>query len=511
MYRVLIVDDEMTVVRGLSQAVDWDDYNLEIILATTDATEAAAYITQKKVDLLITDVSMPEINGLELIKLAKKHQPMIRCVVISAYDRFDFVKQALALGAENYLLKPVDKTELHETLTKTVENMSNEEFGNMLDISNRMAFRSNILDRWVRNAIDEEELTERAQFLEIDIDSENWSVVVIQPYNTDAGFSHSLQLISYLQGSAQQQQKDLGMGAHYFINGSFQIIGILHDFSQDKPSREAFCDYMAALEIFASQRHISYFASVGPVVPSFLDVTRSYEQAARFIRAAWFAESPVFCADFDLAYEKEDKRKIQNWIEQGRTSDLISWLRRHYQLLLQQDQSLARLHAVNWAVVMLDALKDLTWQKAPEKITVLLTFFAQARPVQLQDWLCELARLLIEWHQDQQSMIHPYVRKMIDLIDENYEQDLSLKGMAERFMVSAAYLGQLFRSDTGQYFNEYLTAVRLEKALELIENTQRSVNDIAKSTGFSSQNYFNRLFKRAFGQSPGEYRMKKLM
>ena len=107
---------------------------------------------------------------------------------------------------------------------------------------------------------------------------------------------------------------------------------------------------------------------------------------------------------------------------------------------------------------------------------------------------------------DNQKLLHPYVRKTIEYIYSESNNDISLKTIAAEFNVSSAYLGQLFKSQTGKYFNDFLTSVRLEYSKKLIVETDMKVSDIAIQAGFSSQTYFNRIFKRVHGTSPREYR-----
>ncbi|GHU06518.1 DNA-binding response regulator [Spirochaetia bacterium] len=123
MYQVVIVDDEPLVLEGLAQGIDWGGCGFELALCATRSIQALEYIRHNQVHLLISDVSMPEMNGLELIRLCKETNPLLSILVISAYDKFDYVREALRCGVENYLLKPIDPDELHESLGQVTRHL----------------------------------------------------------------------------------------------------------------------------------------------------------------------------------------------------------------------------------------------------------------------------------------------------------------------------------------------------------------------------------------------------
>lgn len=125
---------------------------------------------------------------------------------------------------------------------------------------------------------------------------------------------------------------------------------------------------------------------------------------------------------------------------------------------------------------------------------------------EIKKWINHLITLAMGILNDNQRLLHPYVRKTIEYIYSESNNDISLKTIAAEFNVSPAYLGQLFKSQTGKYFNDFLTSVRLEYSKNLITETDMKVSDIATQAGFSSQTYFNRIFKRVYGTSPREYR-----
>jgi len=149
MYRVLIVDDEPFVIEGMKTAIDWTGFNFEICCSTTNPLHALEYLENNPVDLLITDISMPQMDGLELIQRVRKINSLISILVLSAYDNFEYVRTAMRHGAENYLLKPLNPDELGESISRIVSHLKERStlsntYGSMM-----LTFRSIFTESWV--------------------------------------------------------------------------------------------------------------------------------------------------------------------------------------------------------------------------------------------------------------------------------------------------------------------------------------------------------------------------
>lgn len=126
MYKVLLADDESLIKIGLMALIDWEDHGFEIAFTAESGEEAIAYLKNHQIDLLITDILMGEMSGLELIQEAKEFQPHLKSIVLTGYQEFGFIKQGLLLGIENYLVKPVDEEELLTTIQSVGRKLNAE-------------------------------------------------------------------------------------------------------------------------------------------------------------------------------------------------------------------------------------------------------------------------------------------------------------------------------------------------------------------------------------------------
>lgn len=190
MYKVLLVDDEPFIIDGLKQIIDWEEYGMEICGTAANGLEASHRLETNPADILITDIRMPKMNGLELIRHLKSRNSATRFIILSGYDDFEYLKESIQLGIENYLLKPVNQEELLATLVTTIrkiESDTNRTLNLPKDID---IIRENILFRWVANLIMPAELLERSSLLGIDLENTQYCVCVLRPLSRagNAGF-----------------------------------------------------------------------------------------------------------------------------------------------------------------------------------------------------------------------------------------------------------------------------------------------------------------------------------
>lgn len=159
MYKALVVDDEPIILKGFDNLISWEEFGIEIAAKAENGKAALQIARKEKIDLLITDIRMPEMSGLELLKTIRREGKNIKVIILSGYDDFQYVKEASKYGIENYLLKPIEENELEETLLHLTEKLENEQKQqNRLQESYQL-LRSNILYRWITGTIGEEELT----------------------------------------------------------------------------------------------------------------------------------------------------------------------------------------------------------------------------------------------------------------------------------------------------------------------------------------------------------------
>ena len=161
MYSVLLVDDEPSVLTGLRYVIDWDEYGVEIAGTASNGTQALELLRELPVDILITDIQMPQMGGLELLQQVRAQNMDLRCIILTGYDDFKYVKKAAQLGIENYLLKPVSPEELSETLLNTITKIEYLRSRKLDLAENIRVLRDGTFYRWIAGRIGSAELADR--------------------------------------------------------------------------------------------------------------------------------------------------------------------------------------------------------------------------------------------------------------------------------------------------------------------------------------------------------------
>lgn len=422
MFSVLLCDDEISVTQFLRDSMPWETLGVEQIYTAADGCAALEVFSRNRVDLLITDIRMPGMDGLELLRHVRRLYPDVHCILLTAYGEFEYARDAYRLGIDNYLLKPIQISELTETIENTIENLyirrKNEE----------LLFRENILRRWLSGTISEEELAERSSVLgELNIYQSQYCAVCMSKVENRTSLSALSNKVIPQLNMALKTVDCLHVWDNY---GRFVIIiggrGI---------------DRQIVRDIIAENIEYMHFtgkvtAVVGTCAHHCEGLSESYQRAA-------------------VALD----------VIAGRGND--------------------------------GGLPHLTSLDASSPICTTST-------VSLVEDACTADDANeLELSEDNLS---PIVRALLDYVRSNYAKGVSLKEFCTTHTITTAYLGYLFKKETGVFFNNYLNSLRLKRAIELLENSNEKINSIGQMSGFASPSYFISSFKKFTGVSPQKYR-----
>ena len=181
MYTAMVVDDEPLILKGFEKVIPWEEFGIEITDKAESGEQALELLRKKENDILITDIRMQGMSGLELLRTLRELGMHIKTIILSGYDDFQYVKEASQYGIENYLLKPIEESELEKTLRHLTQKLDNERRQQASIQESYQLLRNNILSRWVSGTISEEELAARAEFLGFPVDREWYQAAILQP------------------------------------------------------------------------------------------------------------------------------------------------------------------------------------------------------------------------------------------------------------------------------------------------------------------------------------------
>jgi two-component system response regulator YesN len=512
MFEILIVDDEPMVIHGLCKQIDWESYSLVLAGTAETAENALQIIRSRHIDILFTDIRMPKMDGLQLIAAAKQQNPETRCVVISSHNEFNYVKKALLLGVENFLLKPIDQNELNQTLEKIIDNLKRDSALQNKNGMNPPDFRVNILDRWVHNDISDYEFFERAAMLDINLSAENYQICILDTVDIENPEQKAIRSKTMIE-KCRSEIPD-GIEAECFVDRSNRISIILYGNNlNEKQNKIKFC--LDKMTEYSSHKGWRSFASVSPVSQGVEGIARLYADAVEFMNYRFIhpESNHVFSEDSLRTFDElacgpmlallEKSMIEEDYDKSTRITSRLMVLYSNASLKSVKDSLVPFLNMIIRRIIESG--------NASEKLPGIDGMgFEGINPIdtveECRQWLDNIMSQSFEVMKKRKTTLHLLVQRTLEIINRNYHADMSLKTISADFKLSPAYLGQLFRDATGKYFNNYLTEVRLNASRVLLLETDLKIMEILYRIGISNQSYFNRIFKKKYGMSPLEYR-----
>lgn len=502
MYTILLVDDEATMLETLVQGIHWQQYGIDSVLTAQDGLQALDTLAATHIDLLITDIKMPYMDGLSLLKAVRSTYPDTHCMILTAYEEFDYARQAIQLGVENYLLKPLVLDEIEESIERALDNIyANRQISHQL-------FHHNVLTRWVNRSISAMELTERANLLKLNLYLPEYCVIVFQKKQ------HALSLSSYCKSCIEQLSSHYDahhfkddMGRHILIIGGSQL------------NTNDITSIISAVARHSNLGHL-LIAAIGNIVSGSDNVPESYQSASDLIKSADLDALPQSAfQDVTFLHSSPNFEQYKATLTQqlaalfqhtdseepdiNKFTDFAQLLREHIQKLSLESVKLLLSHA-------LIRLFAQDFPNHPEAQTQLNNRLRITRSITNTDDFCVDAADLLTFsnllYRYLVNELHPLVQSAINYIHNHYYDEISIPEFCNQTKVSSPYLGYLFKRETGYFFNNYLTQHRIYCSIPLLLDTNLKINEIAAKVGFTSASYFITKFRQQMGISPIKYR-----
>lgn len=541
MYKLLIVDDEPTVRSGLRSYFDWSSYGVEIVGEADDGDVALELMEQKRPDLVLTDVRMPNMDGITLSRHISTRYPESKIIFVSGYDDADYLKSALKVSAVDYIFKPVNLQELSAVMKRVVSNLDAEqaEQSFRLDMQNKLKegmplLREKFLLSLISTGAPERELSERLAFLGLDlpIDAAYWVIVIAVDDLAEIAEERSepdRQLLWYSVLNICRELIDGQLQGYVFEHQPGEFAAILRADGETGNAPEA---EETLLELAGNIRRnvekwlkISVTIGIGDRVTGLSGLTLSYKQAREAANHKWYLgknriitmDSLDFQADDTVGFNRHDPLYNELLISALKAADMhklqevlsslfadLNRIRRDglkygrsvcLQIILAVGQLLLEQNALT---PELEAAEARLWEALSVKET-----------------LSEI-RVLVEAHltavcerisEKRTGKVANLVERVRDIIRARYaDGGLTVADIGKEVYLTPTYISLLFKQETGQTINEFLTQVRVEKAKELLRDPKNKFYDICYAIGYTDPSYFTKLFKKITGVTPSAYR-----
>lgn len=527
-YKILIADDEYWIRENLRTLLDWSDHSFKFMEPACDGKDALAKIESCRPDILITDINMPFISGTELIQTIKERFPKIVTIVLSGYDDFSFVRQALLAGAIDYLLKPITKINLVNVLTKAIDIIHHNKKKEIEEqsVKDKLLVSASLArDREFSMMIANEEflsLQDKSyqNLLELELDFINFFVILVKmhglyhlPINNDSPYSLSYEIKEKI-GQTVQDEKAIIFN-NIFSPNEFIII-----INGDKESLNTLCHgLLDKLKSFTSHMtHITFsrqnsilgnvYNAYQEALSTFMFLT--YCKQDKIINAEQVANIPIrqrITSEHEkqllFAIKNKNKQLINQTIFEsiGLNSSCKSWV------FLEVKQTVDK---IIWIITSniyknSSALEILSLENLIDLLTNAINTFNISE-------VCSILEEIINESFTVNEVLkkNNTIKESIDLIanyiDNHYFEDLSLTSLSKMFFVERSYLSRCFKQETGENLMLYIAKKRIERATDLIKQSDMSLAEISFMVGYTDYGYFNRVFRKITGQSPREYR-----
>lgn len=497
MYQVLLVDDEQDIINTLQNNIDWASYGVENVLTARDAMEALRILEEYPIHIMISDIRMPNMDGIALFREVRTKYPQIRCIILSSYREFEYAQEAIKLGVENYLLKPVNREELDQSIRKCLSNLS------MHKHVMQSLFMDNVLYRWITGDISNEDLAERSKHIHVNIYFRNYCVVLIRASRQGAVDGLLPTFLMQLQSKYDAYHFMDHSGDHVLIIGS-------HTISQE--------EIQVALNTAIAQTAQSYDFKVvvGLVVTGSDQVPLSYRSALDSIlmdvsvsnQAIILAEKPAATdiSDYQLSCIVSHLELSLESEETPRARDIFNDIFHDF-----QNRSLAALNScVNTLSIRLFRLLATSGMIDPqaENNTPVAVYHFEEMPTAetLYTCFCDILTMNLILVKKHMRCLSPICLLAMQYVSKNFTEYVSIKDFCNQHNINASYFGFLFKKETGIYFNDYLNQVRINHAMTLLKNTNSKISQVSKQSGFGNTSYFIQCFKKRTGLSPANFK-----
>lgn len=512
--KMLIVDDEPVICQGLKLTMPWSELGVEVIGEAYDGLEAMRYILEDSVDLVLTDIKMPGMDGLHLVKTANKEKPDVHFVMMSGYDEFEYARQAIRLGVKDYLMKPIDIDELTELVKRLVVQIKHDKSeGEQSQEENRKQWLLHKLtetplisstnveidDKLLqasstgfRIIVSESEgyaiLREQHSEYELQCMKNKWKDIVnvtgkANGWEITSVFIHPNILVSIVFSNEQTiTDAELNDFLHD-IGGKWDephrlLFGVCKPYYDLNCLQQAFHE---AQEILA--RNVIRFGNTRYMETIRNKGTFSEKIERQFINALFQQNKKMLNQLIKSLFIDFKKRELL-------LNEVVKELR---EILTVIERHLRSAGLKNIDKVML--LKNSVDVHIHNTFDCLRHLFKK-----------DVSSLLSIIQETNVGKNHWIIERVKHVINENYRGNLKSSDLAEYLDITPNYFSSIFKQETGKSFSEYLNEVRIQKAKTLLLQTTSKVSDIAEQVGYKEYKYFAKIFKEMNGITPTEYR-----
>lgn len=532
MYTLLIADDEQLERQALRFIIEKRCADIRVIGETGDGKSAVSMAAEEKPDIVLMDIRMPELNGLEATRAIKTALPNTAIIILTAFDEFSYAKEALSIGASEYLLKPLHPNDLLQTLGKVVAKVGErkrreqEEAELRKNVEQAMPFIKNsfIQDLISGKITDLANFQDRAGFLGIKADSGVILVANIDNFKKITRSASELERQIVKQRVYQQICEIVGQETLVVPFGGDEIIILIGFTGKIEP--ELVEPHVRAIATRIrdgiTQLGISLTIGIGRYYDDPLQMHKSYLEASSAEQQKYYIGDNQIIHIDDLPHLSEVvfhypfnyERNLLDKVRCGERQQAKEILRQLLHEIFTAQASIEMVKACVLELLIVLSRAAVEGGASLEKLTLLnfncikqLTDCADREEV--RQWILDaLDQFMDNMLENRTSMNVRLINKACAYIVENFHKSISLEEVAQTVHLSPYYFSRIFKAEKGCNFVDFLTKVRIDKAKQLLQNPEQTVVRVAAESGYQDASYFCRVFRQEVGVTPNQYRLQ---
>ena len=525
MLRVMLVDDEPFILQGLKVLIDWNEEGFQIVATAENGKEAIEYLKSNQVDLIITDIKMPEMTGLDLLEAVRRDKISdAYFVILSGYSDFTYAQKAIRYNCIDYILKPVEKNQLLAIIKKVASLQENNKMREQDHQKMEKAYLERNMIALLNGKFDSVNLEYVKNHMQLSEGVRYINVELAQLPDEDD------------DGTARMLQRELNDACQEFLREDSSHA--IFDVSNDEKSYDigiVYCDYMAAKMEMDEEAYLRKMQSsiealvqkevcmlVGKKVPNISGISKSYGTACILKSLVAFHEKK------SIYYYENEVQVNQSGVVLCKNSldALISSIEHDEKIEIRQNVNalyeeiskggvVSDLVNLNINYLLFQLINLATEQDDEINQEKVLQFISESSfeegvmrgsSVHLSRFCCEYADYLVQLRKNVSRGVLLEIEKEVK---EHYAENLSLRELSKKYFVNSAYLGQIFRKKYNQSFKDYLSNYRINEAATQLIKTDKKIGQIAEDVGYKDSDYFIRKFIEIKGCTPSKYRKEK--
>jgi two-component system response regulator YesN len=524
--KLAIVDDEFIVRLGIKSMTNWEYHNISIVGEASNGRDALIMCRNLKPDIVLTDIKMPVMDGLEFLRQLREDDPYVKVVILSCYNDFEYVREALRLGAIDYLLKPTmtsdDVIQLINRIKTNIEKENRLENNLASNDNNHKIKKQNVLLELLSGMYEVQYPLEKLKALGVDLSNENLAVFALKPDNLhlipsicnkqDATLMYAA-ISNIIDDSLSTRQEPLYIHDN---NGYFTVIYRCDEkVSYKNIYSEVYNFCMHIRNIIKKYLNISVSIGIGDLQATQMNLAKASSNAQNALEMRFFEGSGSIIlyqhkrntsGELPSISELNGKYPLLKYAVSG---DITSFIESISDIKKELKNAPTVKQARNFLLeIMFNLFNEFNQITGinDQSIDSIYDYIINSDTLDTAcDFICDRMQDLVG--NDVFTNENNKIINSIKLnIRQHYNKDLNLDLIASKYNISKNYLCHLFKKTTGETYLSYLTAVRMEKAKELLLKTNMKTYEIAEMVGIPNPRYFSRLFKKSVGMLPTDFK-----